>query len=686
MSINKDFNEKINESQEEIPKEQTTSQKITNIKQNVNNSLNNNISDCPINPPNDINSIKILNADIFTKNNNDNIIQTQNINNIKQYDEIPNMASVDLVKNIYCMWDLDNIFTVFKMKKGGLYLAYPLLQTLICYDLIDEVKVITIKDAHECYIINFRHIYDNNLNKDIIMTISGEDSNLKLWDVEKWECILNLQKVYKFGIMFSACFLYDGNSGNNYIVTSNCTGSEYIKVFDLNGNKIKDVPYHKDNNENNGNNINNDNDNSLDNDNNHDDYNNNNNDNNNGNNTYNNNENNNDSNTDNNINHDIDNYIDNNNIDYNENINNNIDNNDIIDTGNGDIVKEIDDDNIGYNNYNNIEKKEENIINNKTNIINDSNKNINEDHIENHIKIENVYNNKELKDDRINNNIENDINNENVNNNVINNKIDINIENNNNENIINNNNLNNNNLKDEKESNIILNDTNNEYEDNNNIKDNENLNNNYNEENNNISNDNNNIENDNMSNNEDNSTNNILIIEEEFNNVYFIETYYSKEKNFTYIIACCSENVKSYNFNLNILYHKYIDEERPKKIHSSATIKERENITHLIEAALDGYIRIWDFHQGILLKRIMVCEEGVKGICLWDDNYLCVGCDDKSIKFLEMNEEKITKILFGHKMKICCIKKINHHKYGKCLISKGWGGDFIKLWFNNEIE
>ena len=48
--------------------------------------------------------------------------------------------------------------------------------------------------------------------------------------------------------MFSAAFLYDNNIGQNYIVTSNCTCSEYIKIYDLLGNKITDVPFHPDNN------------------------------------------------------------------------------------------------------------------------------------------------------------------------------------------------------------------------------------------------------------------------------------------------------------------------------------------------------------------------------------------------------------------------------------------------------
>jgi len=43
------------------------------------------------------------------------------------------------------------------------------------------------------------------------MTISGEDNNVKLWYAENWECLLNI-KANTFGIMFSACFLYDNES------------------------------------------------------------------------------------------------------------------------------------------------------------------------------------------------------------------------------------------------------------------------------------------------------------------------------------------------------------------------------------------------------------------------------------------------------------------------------------------
>ena len=64
------------------------------------------------------------------------------------------------------MQDLDNIFTIFKNKNDGLYLVYTNLTSFSCYNLIDEKLIITIKNAHDYYIINFRHTYDKNSKKD----------------------------------------------------------------------------------------------------------------------------------------------------------------------------------------------------------------------------------------------------------------------------------------------------------------------------------------------------------------------------------------------------------------------------------------------------------------------------------------------------------------------------------------
>ena len=701
------------------------------------------------------------------------------------------MNSINIINKNYCMWDLDNIFVVFKKNKGGLYLVYPDLNSFTCYDLIDEEAVIKVKNAHEYYIINFRHTYDNNLNKDLIISVSGENNNAKLWDVEKWECMIDI-KSNKYGIMFSACFLYDNNTRNNYIVTSNCTGSDYIKIFDFNGNKITDVPFNpksKDNNNNNYINNGNNGNNNHNNDNNNDDKSNNDNDN--------------DENE-----HNINNYEDNNNIDENNNNSNDISYNsndyNIIEDENFNEIKNDylnnDNDNKDINkedeknmkndkkNYNNDKKnqinKENNITNNNEKI-NDKNNfssnNNNNETLNKNNNIDNNVNNINVNSDNINinqiintnnnmNNIEMNTNHSKINDKDINmqikqdiiNDINNNIDNNNNEKIkdiknndeckINNdnqqiindiniidkddkinmkqnykftennkgndnniidteinqeNNINNkknddiltkeNNLNenhidnDFNETNIIDNNIENDIIHNDIINNNDNhLNQSDNDligEEDNLSNDNNfNNNSDNNSHNNDNNNINNNINEFEYDNIYFVETYFDKINNYTYIIACCSQYVKSYNYNLNILYHKYQEHEMENRIHSSAIINESGNITKLIESSIDGYLRIWNFHECILLKRIKIDTGSIKGICLWDDNHILIGCDDKSIKVVDINNEYTIRVLFGHQKIACCIKTINHDKHGKCIVSKGWGDDVIKLWINNEIN
>ena len=76
------------------------------------------------------------------------------------------------------------------------------------------------------------------------MSVSCEDSNLKLWDIIKCECILNLFNFNQKGQIFSACFMKDEISNNNYIVTSNYIffdSSGPIKIYNFKGNKLKTI-------------------------------------------------------------------------------------------------------------------------------------------------------------------------------------------------------------------------------------------------------------------------------------------------------------------------------------------------------------------------------------------------------------------------------------------------------------
>ena len=684
------------------------------------------------------------------KNNNEiNLIASSETDlnkiNIQKMPENSYMTSIDIIKKNYCMYDLDNSFAIFKLKNDHLYIAYPLLHDFLCFDLDDEVVIATIKNAHDFFVLNFRYIYDNFSKRDLLQTISGEDNNLKLWDIETWECLLNIN-ANRFGIMFSACFLYDDYEKQNFLVTSNCTGNNYIQIFDYKGKKIKNIPYYEDsekNSENDDENNFNNNDNNNSNENiNFDNNSENNFINNENNNEFDNSENNNEEKSDNeNININDDNF---NNFNKDEEIQDNksMNSNDINNEKDEKKFEKIKgeenyfvneerenekDENINIINkennfifkyYENKNKEEENIINDNNNEIK-----INTEHIEedkDDFPKMNIFNNDEKinskkleKENEVDENINNIKINENVNFNInnyaVNDNDDIDInqnihlnksnieekekeeEENNKNNILENEIINN------KDENFINNEQlenlNTDNEINTSTKENNNdINNNIDQEQNNNNNNSNISNNDNLN---ENENNNEIIIDDisqnkkpEIDHIYYIESYYDKKTCITYIISCCSECVKSFNYNTNILYHIYQENEKEKFIHGNVIIDDsaqnNNNLIKLIETCNDGYIRIWDFHIGDLLNKIKICEEGIKSICLWDENNIFVGCDDTTIKLVNVNSNEITHILYGHKQRVCCLKKIEHKKYGKCLISKGWGGDFIKLWKKKE--
>ena len=61
---------------------------------------------------------------------------------------------------------------------------------MLIFNLGTNKIVKEIKNCHNKYITNFRHIFDKKEKRDIIMSVSAIDNNLKLWNVNKWDCFL----------------------------------------------------------------------------------------------------------------------------------------------------------------------------------------------------------------------------------------------------------------------------------------------------------------------------------------------------------------------------------------------------------------------------------------------------------------------------------------------------------------
>ena len=173
-------------------------------------------------------------------NNNNDIEKESNPINIKQL--------TYLTIDSFSYWYRDNTFTVFKSINDIFYLIFSNKnKSIISYDLINNKKAIEIKKAHKNYITSFRHINDLINKRDLIISISCNDNDIKLWNVNNFECILDIKHIYIEDL--TACFL--NYSNQIYIITGNrhysSTRPDLIRIYDLKGKKIKEIKNSNDN-------------------------------------------------------------------------------------------------------------------------------------------------------------------------------------------------------------------------------------------------------------------------------------------------------------------------------------------------------------------------------------------------------------------------------------------------------
>ena len=110
------------------------------------------------------------------------------------------------------------------------------------YDLVNDKKINEIKNAHNNNIIsNFRHFFDKIYFRDLILSISCANNNIKVWDIKNLECLTSIY-AYNKGFSYSSCFLYDNNK--NYIIASNINpegNTRPLKVFDFKGKQLYEI-------------------------------------------------------------------------------------------------------------------------------------------------------------------------------------------------------------------------------------------------------------------------------------------------------------------------------------------------------------------------------------------------------------------------------------------------------------
>ena len=174
------------------------------------------------------------------ENNQKLFYELDNLRNLNNNDPKTIEVSKNITQDAYAYTDLVNSFSVFKSLDEILYLIYATKEkSIICYDLEGKKNIKEIKNKHNEFITNLIHYLDSINKRDLVMSISTIDSNINIWNAGNWELVLNIPNVYESGYLYSGCFLNEKNQ--NYIITSNYKGNGPIKVFDLNGQKIKEL-------------------------------------------------------------------------------------------------------------------------------------------------------------------------------------------------------------------------------------------------------------------------------------------------------------------------------------------------------------------------------------------------------------------------------------------------------------
>ena len=155
---------------------------------------------------------------------------------------------LQLIKSIvnapYIQYVKVNSFCSFKSINNILYLIYSTSNiSIIFYDLMNNQNINQIKKAHKKLITNIRHYLDNYHKRDLVITVSLDDNNIKLWNATDCQNLLNIENINKKGGLLSAFFLNDFDKKQIYIISSNQSLYEVepIKLYNLEGKEIRRI-------------------------------------------------------------------------------------------------------------------------------------------------------------------------------------------------------------------------------------------------------------------------------------------------------------------------------------------------------------------------------------------------------------------------------------------------------------
>ena len=163
---------------------------------------------------------------------------------------------------------------------------------------------------------------------------------------------------------------------------------------------------------------------------------------------------------------------------------------------------------------------------------------------------------------------------------------------------------------------------------------------------------------------------------------YFIN--YWKHDNKNYIIDANADCVKIYGMDkIDDVFGEYSGTQRTW--HMCAFVQRINETETLFESDGNGYIRLWNLDNNQMMKQIHCPSCSLRGLCLWNQQYILSASSDKSFKIVDLSKEKCVASVSGqHFNSVCSVVKIKHPKYGESLLTGSIDGT-IKLWINNKL-
>ena len=161
----------------------------------------------------------------------------------KTLDKLTSFKPKDLINESFSNSFLEVTSLIFKSIDDLNLIIYAKENTLVCYDINNNQKVNEVLKAHEKKISYLNHYSEKSEKVNVMLSLSTNDNILKVWNIKSFDCLYTFNTINNQGWINCACFLNDNNK--IYVLSTNSLGfskkPDPIKVFDLKGNKVKEI-------------------------------------------------------------------------------------------------------------------------------------------------------------------------------------------------------------------------------------------------------------------------------------------------------------------------------------------------------------------------------------------------------------------------------------------------------------